>query len=229
MSRKLFAVLLTIGILTVAAPAKADHSTNDLNCSDFPYQQDAQSYLALHPGDPDHLDDDNDGVACETLTDRPAGTPSPTSATSPSPSPSPTPPPPATTVLATAQCHTAYTVACIDPLATDVDCAGGEGDGPAFTTATNFPLLNVANDPFGLDRDHNGLGCDPSDVVLAAASPGTTAGSPSPTVQPSAVDASKLKILSRTGSESLPLFAFALGLMVLGSLCLSAAHRQPES
>jgi hypothetical protein len=36
-----------------------------LNCSDFPTQEDAQVYLLTHPGDPEGLDADHDGIACE--------------------------------------------------------------------------------------------------------------------------------------------------------------------
>ncbi len=50
--------------------AAADHRTDRRNCSDFLTQAGAQEYFAQHPGDPDKLDPDNDGVACEEL---PAG------------------------------------------------------------------------------------------------------------------------------------------------------------
>ncbi len=50
--------------------AWADHSTNRRDCSDFLTQAGAQEYFAQHPGDPDRLDVDNDGTACEEL---PAG------------------------------------------------------------------------------------------------------------------------------------------------------------
>jgi hypothetical protein len=40
----------------------------DRNCSDFEFQEDAQA--ALRSGDPDNLDDDDDGEACETLPRR---------------------------------------------------------------------------------------------------------------------------------------------------------------
>ena len=40
----------------------------DRNCGDFEFQEDAQA--ALRSGDPDNLDDDDDGEACETLPRR---------------------------------------------------------------------------------------------------------------------------------------------------------------
>ena len=44
-----------------AVPASAN-----VNCSDFATQADAQYYYNAHPGDPDGLDADNDGIACES-------------------------------------------------------------------------------------------------------------------------------------------------------------------
>lgn len=37
----------------------------------------------------------------------------------------------------------------------DYDCAGGSGDGPNYTG----PVRVTGSDPFGLDRDGNGIGC----------------------------------------------------------------------
>ncbi|WP_369053881.1 LGFP repeat-containing protein [Kineococcus terrestris] len=67
------AAVLGLGT-ALPAPAAADHS-DDRNCSDFAWQEDAQAWLEAHPGDPDDLDGDDDGVACESLPRR--GTPSP--------------------------------------------------------------------------------------------------------------------------------------------------------
>lgn len=40
----------------------------DMNCSDFRSQEEAQAYFEANgPGDPDGLDRDNDGIACESL------------------------------------------------------------------------------------------------------------------------------------------------------------------
>jgi hypothetical protein len=70
-------------LVPLAGPAIAQ---GDRDCSDFKTQAEAQS--ALRPGDPEHLDRDKDGIACENL---PKGTPSPAqqqvpgSASTPSP------------------------------------------------------------------------------------------------------------------------------------------------
>ena len=43
----------------------------DRNCSDFAYQEDAQAVLDANTDDPNNLDRDDDGVACQTLPHRP--------------------------------------------------------------------------------------------------------------------------------------------------------------
>jgi hypothetical protein len=50
---------------TTAAETTGSAPAQDYDCSDFETQEEAQLYLA--PGDPYHLDDDGNGVACETL------------------------------------------------------------------------------------------------------------------------------------------------------------------
>jgi hypothetical protein len=58
-------------VCVVTAPgAWADHSTDRRNCSDFLTQAGAREYFVQHPGDPDKLDPDADGIPCEEL---PAG------------------------------------------------------------------------------------------------------------------------------------------------------------
>jgi hypothetical protein len=43
------------------------------------------------------------------------------------------------------------------PIASDVDCAGGSGNGPAYQSG---PVAVVGYDKYDLDRDGNGIGCD---------------------------------------------------------------------
>lgn len=43
------------------------------------------------------------------------------------------------------------------PIASDVDCAGGSGNGPAYVRG---PVQVIGNDIYGLDRDGDGLGCE---------------------------------------------------------------------
>ena len=42
-------------------------SAADLNCSDFATQAEAQAVLTADPTDPNNLDSDDDGIACESL------------------------------------------------------------------------------------------------------------------------------------------------------------------
>ncbi len=42
-------------------------TSNNLNCSAFVFQEEAQAELARDPSDPNNLDADNDGVPCENL------------------------------------------------------------------------------------------------------------------------------------------------------------------
>lgn len=55
-----------------------------------------------------------------------------------------------------AQCHPSYW-GCL-PYVSDVDCAGGSGNGPVYTGA----VLVIGPDDYGLDADHDGLGCEDS-------------------------------------------------------------------
>ncbi len=43
------------------------------------------------------------------------------------------------------------------PIASDVDCAGGKGNGPAYVRG---PVTVIGTDIYGLDRDGDGIGCE---------------------------------------------------------------------
>jgi uncharacterized C2H2 Zn-finger protein len=53
-------------------------------------------------------------------------------------------------------CHPSYEGACLNPGASDYDCAGGSGDGPEYTG----PVRVVGPDDFELDRDGDGFACE---------------------------------------------------------------------
>jgi hypothetical protein len=53
-------------------------------------------------------------------------------------------------------CDPNYEGACLDPNAYDYDCEGGSGDGPEYTGRVEV----VGDDPYDLDRDGDGIGCD---------------------------------------------------------------------
>jgi hypothetical protein len=56
----------------------------------------------------------------------------------------------------TRQCDPNYSGACV-PIASDVDCAGGSGNGPAYVDG---PVRVIGTDIYDLDRDGDGIGCD---------------------------------------------------------------------
>jgi hypothetical protein len=56
----------------------------------------------------------------------------------------------------TPNCHPSYVGACLNPNASDYDCAGGSGNGPYYTG----PVRVVGPDEFGLDADGDGYACE---------------------------------------------------------------------
>lgn len=58
--------------------------------------------------------------------------------------------------LAQSGCDPNYAGACV-PIASDVDCAGGSGNGPAYVRG---PVRVAGQDIYGLDRDNDGIGCE---------------------------------------------------------------------
>jgi len=69
--------------------------------------------------------------------------------------------PPATKPPATKpparNCDPAYPDACLHDGIGDYDCAGGSGNGPNYVQG---PIQVLSPDPFGLDSDHDGIGCE---------------------------------------------------------------------
>ncbi|MCK0173502.1 MULTISPECIES: hypothetical protein [Mycobacteriaceae] len=63
---------------------------------------------------------------------------------------------PAGSANAQSPCDPNYSGPCV-PIASDVDCAGGSGNGPAYVSG---PVTVVGNDIYDLDRDGDGTGCD---------------------------------------------------------------------
>ena len=53
-------------------------------------------------------------------------------------------------------CDPNYSGQCV-PSASDVDCAGGKGNEPAYIGG---PVYVVGSDLYGLDRDRDGVGCE---------------------------------------------------------------------
>jgi endonuclease YncB( thermonuclease family) len=66
----------------------------------------------------------------------------------------PAPPAPA----AGAGCHASYTGACVPTGFSDVDCAGGSGNGPGYVSGKRFQV--VGPDVYRLDSDGDGIACE---------------------------------------------------------------------
>ncbi len=67
------------------------------------------------------------------------------------PPPQPSTPPPSSP----SNCDPNYS-GCV-PRASDVDCAGGSGNGPAYVAG---PISVIGTDIYGLDRDNDGIACE---------------------------------------------------------------------
>lgn len=70
--------------------------------------------------------------------------------------PAPVAPAPVPLAQPAGECHSSYAGVCV-PIASDVDCAGGSGNGPAYVRG---PLRVVGPDVYDLDRDGDGIACD---------------------------------------------------------------------
>ncbi|TDV47774.1 hypothetical protein [Actinophytocola oryzae] len=98
-----------------------------------------------------------------TTTTTPPPTTTTTTTTTVVPPPPPAPPqtqepvapPPAVEPPPVSQCDPNYS-GCV-PIASDVDCAGGSGNGPAYADG---PVTVIGNDIYDLDRDGNGVACE---------------------------------------------------------------------
>jgi hypothetical protein len=101
-----------------------------------------------------------------TTTERETTTTAPPTTTTTAPPPPPTtttvPPPPPTTAPPPPPppppdgCHLSYDP-CV-PIASDVDCLGGSGNGPVYTGTVRV----IGFDEYGLDDDGDGVGCEAS-------------------------------------------------------------------
>ena len=79
-------------------------------------------------------------------------------AKAPPPPPPPTAPPAPPSTPPPENCHDSYRGECLKVGIGDYDCAGGSGNGPNYVQGT---VRVVGPDEFDLDRDGDGLGCEP--------------------------------------------------------------------
>ena len=71
--------------------------------------------------------------------------------------PPPPPPPVDTSSSVDTNCHPSYPDVCLAINKGDYDCAGGSGNGPNYVKG---PIKVLPPDPFGLDGDGDGIGCE---------------------------------------------------------------------
>lgn len=96
-------------------------------------------------------------VAGEAVTVAPVHEVTSVGTRQPAPPPPPVAPAPVPLVQQPAgDCDSNYADVCV-PIAPDVDCEGGSGDGPAYARG---PLRVVGTDVYDLDRDGDGIACD---------------------------------------------------------------------
>jgi outer membrane biosynthesis protein TonB len=79
------------------------------------------------------------------VTPKPAPKPAPQAAPKPAPKPA-----------AASGCNVNYDP-CVPDDPTDVDCKGGSGNGPSYVKG---PVRVTGTDVYGLDADHDGVGCE---------------------------------------------------------------------
>lgn len=98
----------------------------------------------------------------QPTTTLPPAPPPPPETTTKAPAPKTTtktktqpPPPPPPAEKPASSCDPNYTP-CV-PIASDVDCAGGSGNGPAYVQG---PVHVIGRDIYDLDRDGDGIGCE---------------------------------------------------------------------
>ncbi|MET9634599.1 hypothetical protein ABZX92_44850 [Lentzea sp. NPDC006480] len=91
-----------------------------------------------------------------TTTTTPPAAAQPQPQPQPQPKPQPAPvPPPAPQPAPQPKCDPNYS-GCV-PIASDVDCAGGSGDGPAYVAG---PIRVIGTDIYRLDSDKDGIACE---------------------------------------------------------------------
>jgi hypothetical protein len=90
-----WAPLLARSVTDTPPPPVCDCSQDIYNCADFDTQPDAQSCFnycqEVVGGDVHHLDNDGDGIPCESLSAAPAQPPAPTNTAQPEPTVAPEP------------------------------------------------------------------------------------------------------------------------------------------
>jgi hypothetical protein len=61
------------------------------------------------------------------------------------------------------------------PMSEDVDCAGGDGNGPVYI---DYPVEVIGEDVYGLDHDGDGVGCESETTPTTDPAPTETTAPP---------------------------------------------------
>lgn len=157
------AAALFVGISGTALAAE------DLDCNDFATQEQAQAVLDADPSDPNGLDSDDDGIACESLPR--AGTPQPPVPTTTAP---PVPPSPAPPTTPAPPSLTTPPVPTMPPV--PEPSAQADRDCPDFSSraAAQAVLDADPSDPERLDADNDGMACEALSAAEALSAVGDT-------------------------------------------------------
>lgn len=141
----LFGFLILLGIVT---PDKPKNDTISRNANT---EVKSDTITLPAPPTPIHIIQ-TDSEKAPTQTDSPDSAPRTKTQEN---SPTPTPKNALVAPQAQSNCDPNYS-GCV-PIASDVDCAGGSGNGPAYVKG---PIQVIGRDIYGLDRDGNGTACE---------------------------------------------------------------------
>lgn len=151
----LLAILSLLAMLVLSPSAFAQGEANDLDCSDFGSQADAQAELRSNPSDPNGLDgNDDDGIACESLPGPRDEVPV-QGAIDSGGGEATTPPATEPEMGGVTEGNTGGGVAPTDNETGDLDCIDFATQAEAQATYNADP-----SDPNGLDADNDGIACE---------------------------------------------------------------------
>jgi hypothetical protein len=171
-STRIAAVAAALSAALVVAMAGTAVAFENLNCSGFTYQEDAQKVLDQDKSDPNGLDGGSDGpadgVACESLPSRAdttstSGNVADTSTTTPtSPQPTTTPSDEPNVDAAAESESTTSTTPSSSTSPTTVAAPAVDRDCPDFATQADAQVAfdSAPGDPERLDADNDGIACE---------------------------------------------------------------------
>jgi hypothetical protein len=153
------AIVIACAVLLAAGAGCAETPEDSAKVADEPAPTEAETSETTTTTRPRPTTTTTRPPTTTTTTTTTAPPTTTTTTTAPPPPTTTAPPPPPTTAAPVAPagggCTPGYDP-CV-PVASDVDCAGGSGDGPEYVDG---PISVTGSDPYDLDRDGNGVGCE---------------------------------------------------------------------